>query len=345
MRTPHHILPRLAARLLICATPFAVLLFPLGARAQCPQPVNLSVTNTGCTVALSWQNTPGAPAPVFWSVFRGLQSNGSDAALITSTSPSLFSYTDIPPARGVTYYYYIRGAVLNGPCLTANLNSAILPGKLLSVPISGLGVQSQNCSSITIRWDAFPDAQSFSILRQEVGASGGSVIGTAPAGSTTYTDSTAAPGQSYFYGVEPNTPCVPNPSTGGVQVTMYRAVQADAAPVSAVRNVGESVTFNFNFSGAVPGVNTFFGIRKDGFNLPTNPRIFYGVNQSSITITNIQPEDEGEYVSTLGNACGTATQRAVLAVRNPCRADFNASGTATVQDVFDFLTAWFSGCP
>lgn len=30
---------------------------------------------------------------------------------------------------------------------------------------------------------------------------------------------------------------------------------------------------------------------------------------------------------------------------NPCPADFNASGTVTVQDVFDFLTAWFNSAP
>ncbi len=26
-------------------------------------------------------------------------------------------------------------------------------------------------------------------------------------------------------------------------------------------------------------------------------------------------------------------------------ADFNASGSLQVQDIFDFLAAWFTGCP
>jgi len=28
-----------------------------------------------------------------------------------------------------------------------------------------------------------------------------------------------------------------------------------------------------------------------------------------------------------------------------CRADFNDSGDVTVQDLFDYLAAFFSGCP
>ena len=33
--------------------------------------------------------------------------------------------------------------------------------------------------------------------------------------------------------------------------------------------------------------------------------------------------------------------------QNPatCRADFNGAGGVTVQDVFDFLTAWFAAAP
>ena len=28
-----------------------------------------------------------------------------------------------------------------------------------------------------------------------------------------------------------------------------------------------------------------------------------------------------------------------------CAADFNHSGTREVQDIFDYLTSWFAGCP
>jgi hypothetical protein len=35
----------------------------------------------------------------------------------------------------------------------------------------------------------------------------------------------------------------------------------------------------------------------------------------------------------------------VLSTPGPCPADFNASGSATVQDIFDFLAAYFSNSP
>jgi hypothetical protein len=37
-------------------------------------------------------------------------------------------------------------------------------------------------------------------------------------------------------------------------------------------------------------------------------------------------------------ACSAATCKA-------CPADFNNSGAVNIQDIFDFLTAWFAGCP
>lgn len=329
-----------------CLLPVLLLaLLAAPARAQCPVPVDFTVTNLGCTVRLNWSNTPGATAPLFWNIYRATQPNASDAAIISTVLPTIFAASDVPPVRGTTYYYFVRPLIPFGPCSSTNNDSTVLPGKLLPVPLTGLALQSQNCSAITIRWDAFPDAQSFAIYRQLTTESGAVRIDTVPAGSTSYTDTTTTPGASYFYGVIPSIPCVADPNSGGLQVTAYSAVQAGAPPLSAVRNIGDSVTFFFSFSGAVPPVNSFFGIRKDGFSIPTNPRIYYGVNQSSITITNIQPGDEGEYVSTLGNACGTATQRAVLAVRpNPCRGDFNNNGSISVEDIFDFLNHWFVGC-
>ena len=43
------------------------------------------------------------------------------------------------------------------------------------------------------------------------------------------------------------------------------------------------------------------------------------------------------------NACGSATSNpATLTV---CAADFNCSGTLTINDIFDFLAAWFAGNP
>ena len=49
------------------------------------------------------------------------------------------------------------------------------------------------------------------------------------------------------------------------------------------------------------------------------------------------------YSCTATNSCGATMTRAARLLL--CAADFNCSGTLTVQDIFDFLTAWFGANP
>lgn len=65
-----------------------------------------------------------------------------------------------------------------------------------------------------------------------------------------------------------------------------------------------------------------------------------------LTISGVQLTDAGSYALHLSNACGSViSEPASLTVTSVCPADFNAVGGLTVQDVFDFLTAWFSNDP
>jgi len=43
------------------------------------------------------------------------------------------------------------------------------------------------------------------------------------------------------------------------------------------------------------------------------------------------------------NCCASVTSNG--ARLNVCVADFNCSGIVSVQDIFDFLSAWFAGSP
>jgi hypothetical protein len=68
-----------------------------------------------------------------------------------------------------------------------------------------------------------------------------------------------------------------------------------------------------------------------------------GATSSTYSIAAAAPADAGSYDCVAINTCGSATSSpATLRV---CRADFNCSGTASVQDIFDFLAAYFSGNP
>jgi len=70
-----------------------------------------------------------------------------------------------------------------------------------------------------------------------------------------------------------------------------------------------------------------------------------GATTTTLTISNIQLADAGRHAAFATDICGvqTVSNSAIITVR--CRGDFNLSGDVTVQDLFDFLAAYFANDP
>ncbi len=67
-----------------------------------------------------------------------------------------------------------------------------------------------------------------------------------------------------------------------------------------------------------------------------------GATSATLTLSNVNAADAGYYRLSLTSDCDSAVSAAArLIVR--CPADFNNSGSATVQDIFDYLDAYFAG--
>jgi hypothetical protein len=60
-----------------------------------------------------------------------------------------------------------------------------------------------------------------------------------------------------------------------------------------------------------------------------------------IDFTPTESAESGVYDCVVSNCCDTATS--APARLNVCAADFNCNGSLQVQDIFDFLNAWFNG--
>ena len=72
--------------------------------------------------------------------------------------------------------------------------------------------------------------------------------------------------------------------------------------------------------------------------------IITGATTPTLTISNIRSLEAGtSYFCRATNSCGPSDSRVVEL--NVCIADFNCTNTLTVQDVFDFLAAWFTAQP
>lgn len=59
----------------------------------------------------------------------------------------------------------------------------------------------------------------------------------------------------------------------------------------------------------------------------------------------VSSADEGPYTPEVSYRFRIVRGEAVLAVIPRCRTDFNESGEASVQDLFDCLSVCFGGCP
>jgi hypothetical protein len=58
-------------------------------------------------------------------------------------------------------------------------------------------------------------------------------------------------------------------------------------------------------------------------------------------IVNLRPQDAGFYTCQVTSSCGVRSSNSIRLTL--CLADYNCSGAATVQDIFDFLADYFAG--
>jgi len=87
---------------------------------------------------------------------------------------------------------------------------------------------------------------------------------------------------------------------------------------------------------------------------PTNPSVWLsmtngvlagvgtvsGAQSATLSLSNLAPGAATNYRVRIANSCGfTISRTTSLEI---CFADFNCSGAATVQDIFDFLAAFFA---
>ncbi len=119
-------------------------------------------------------------------------------------------------------------------------------------------------------------------------------------------------------------------------------------PLSAELTQGQTATLTVAATGSGP--LTYQWLRTDPevtlINGPTTSgSIISGATSPTFTITNTQLSDAGRHACRVTDACGNTSISGFAVLTVLCLADFNNSGSVSVQDIFDFLTAYFSGQP
>ena len=163
-------------------------------KAKAAAPAAPSVTAGNSSTGkprLTWKAVSGA---VSYRIYRS-ESRGTGYSLLGTTSST--SYVNTGAAAGKTYYYRVKAVNRDG---MASGYSNIVSGKAtLPAPVLNIGL-SVSSGKPMLAWDAVPGATSYRIYRSTSRGTGYSLLATTT--STSYVNTGAAAGKTYYYRVK-----------------------------------------------------------------------------------------------------------------------------------------------
>ena len=180
-----------------------------GATPQRPRSLDLSEDTAG-EIVIEWTAPDSGPDPTNYKIYREDIAQ-SDSTVLATVNASTFTYTDENVAEETWYSYSVTAVndagegPANGPDSIKSKNQT--PG--VPEEVASLDVSEDTAGQVVVSWTAAtsgPTPTSFRIYRERLTRGGdygeGEVhIGTAAAGSTSFTDSTVAQSASYEYSV------------------------------------------------------------------------------------------------------------------------------------------------
>ena len=163
-------------------------------KAKAAAPAAPSVTAGNSSTGkprLTWKAVSGATS---YRIYRS-ENRGTGYSLLGTTSST--SYVNTGAAAGKTYYYRVKAVNRDG---MASGYSNIVSGKAtLPAPVLNIGL-SVSSGKPMLAWDAVPGATSYRIYRSTSRDSGYSLLATTT--STSYVNTSAAKGTTYYYRVK-----------------------------------------------------------------------------------------------------------------------------------------------
>ncbi len=148
-------------------------------------------------VLVTWSSVAAAES---YSVWRSEYSSSSSAVMIASGLTST-SYTDTSAVAGTVYYYWVKSTNPGG---TSDFSTSDDGYRKPSAPSAPAGVSASDGLSTTvivISWNAVNSAASYSVWRSTSSSSSSATQIASALTATTYSDTTAASGVTYYYWV------------------------------------------------------------------------------------------------------------------------------------------------
>jgi fibronectin type 3 domain-containing protein len=214
-------------------------------------PTGLTASDGTSTAAvlLAWDAVPSVDG---YRVYRGLESDGSDAVLLAS--PTATTHDDDTAVAGTVYCYFVRArsGLLESPLSTGDSGWR---QRLPPDPPASVTATDDSPHSIRVSWLAAGGAQSYRISRNAANAFvGATVMGTTT--SLSWHDTTTVVNDPYFYFVESINTGGTSASSGS-PTTGLRVPLPPGTPTGLSASDGSSSALTLLTWNAVPGATGY----------------------------------------------------------------------------------------
>lgn len=201
-----------------------------------PTGVSASDGTSTAKIRITWNASSGATS---YEIYRATFDSSSKASLLASAVKSAY-YDDTTAEVGVTYYYWVVACNSIGK---SGYSSSASGWRAYAVPAAPTGVSATDgtrTDGVAVTWNSVSGATSYSVWRSDTSSSASASCLKNGITATSYTDTTAVEGKTYYYWVKAT-------SQGGTSAfsasdTGSRKVSAPPAPTGVKASDGLSST-------------------------------------------------------------------------------------------------------
>jgi fibronectin type 3 domain-containing protein len=179
-------------------------------------------------VRVTWSAVSGAP---YYRVYRATSSGGTKTAVSSWQTSTSFDDTSATP--GVTYYYFVRAALNSSGSYVSGYSAYNTGWRALSAPGGVAATDGTSTAHVRVTWSSVSGASHYRVYRATSSAGTKTALGAWQTG-TSYDDTGATPGVTYYYFVSAAT------SSTGTRASAYSAYNTGWRALTAPTGVAAS---------------------------------------------------------------------------------------------------------
>lgn len=286
---------------------------------------------------------------LFPRLYRAATPNVADAVQVAQFALNVTSGIDESAPANVDLYYWVQFEGLNGSCQFSALAGPVIAQRRSqgsSTFVMPPATITPLCNGLRLDWPRVRENFNSGLLLRRFSTNPNIQVDfPLTPNTTTFTDTSGTPGVTYVYNVFFLGTCRGTEGTKPTDPLNYPPLSGALRGAGANAVAGGPASLNVDLSGFSPAVQSVQWF-KDGSAtpLPLGGRI--NATADTLTFNPVLQADAGLYTARASTGCATIPEVEVgLIVGTACPADFDGSGQVSVQDLFEFLSAFFTTCP